>query len=109
MNNDKWGDVVEKIKATFAVEAHSVMPHSEFEKGKIETIIFTSPLGKMKIIRTSTPRVTDRKTVYSNRAGGKMAVQYEYSDTEMVDTMRIFRWDDNQEGWVKAEMAGVDG
>ena len=95
---------MEKIKSTFEVETHSIEPHAEFEKGKIETIIFTSPLGKMKIIRTTTPRVLDRKTVYSKRAGGNMAVQYEYSETEMVDTMRIFRWDENAEEWVKANM-----
>ena len=104
MNNDKWGDVVEKIKSGFAVEAHSIVPHVEFDKGKIETIIFASPMGRMKIIRTTTPRVLDRKTVYSNRIGGKVAVQYEYSDSEMVDTMRIFRWDENREEWATAQL-----
>lgn len=104
MNDDKWLDTLAKIKSQFAVEEESVLPHPDIDRGRVETVVFQSPLGKIKLVRTTTPRVLDKKTVYSRRAGSDMAVQYEYSDTEFVNNLKIYKWDDLREDWLIAQL-----
>ncbi len=104
MNDDKWQDILLKVKEKFTIEEQTTAEDLEIERSKIETVIFSSPIGRIKMVRTTTPRVLDKKTVYSRRAGSDMAVQYDYSDTEFVQNLKIFKWDDLQEDWVKASL-----
>ena len=104
MNDDKWQDILLKVKEKFTIEDQTTAEDPDIERSKIETVIFNSPIGRIKMVRTTTPRVLDKKTVYSRRAGSDMAVQYDYSDTEFVQNLKIFKWDDLQEDWVKASL-----
>lgn len=105
MNNDKWLDTLDKIKERFRIEERTDEPIEDIPNSRLETVIFESPLGRIKMMRTTTPRVLDKKTAYSNRAGSEMSVQYVYSDTETVQRVEIFRWDEGMGDWVKAEIA----
>lgn len=104
MNDDKWSDVVEKIREKFKVEQHDKMAHPDISSGQIETLIFISPVGRYKLVRTTTPRVIDKKTVYSSRAGSSTSVQYEYDEKEMTSRLDIYKWDDGLGNWEKAEI-----
>lgn len=77
--------------------------HNNPVKGKIERIEFTGPLGKMKLERTTKPKVLDKKTLYSNRAGSDMRVEYEYSPDETVQFMKAYRWNEAGEEWTEIE------
>jgi len=105
MNNDKWLDVIEKVKERFKIEERVDEPIEDIPRSRLEVVVFDSPLGRIKLMRTTKPRVLDKKTAYSNRAGSDMSVQYVYSDTEIVQRVEIFRWDENFGDWVKAEIA----
>ena len=105
MNNDKWLDVLDKVKERFGIVERTDEPIEDIPNSRLEVVIFDSPLGRIKMIRTTKPRVLDKKTAYSNRAGSDMSVQYVYSDTEIVQRVEIFRWDENFGDWVKAEIA----
>jgi len=104
MNDDKWLDTLAKIRTQFEVEEDMNEPHPDIERGRVETVVFRSPIGRIKLVRTTTPRVLDKKTVYSRRAGSDMAVQYEYSDTEFVNNFKIYKWDDLREDWLIAQL-----
>ena len=102
MQDDKWFDVLDRIKEQFELQMQETEDHPDIERGKIETVIFQSPIGRIKMVRTTTPRVLNKKTLYSARAGSDMNVQYEYSDTEYVHDLKIFKWDDMRDDWVNA-------
>jgi hypothetical protein len=105
MNNDKWLDVLDKVKERFGIVERTDEPIEDIPNSRLEVVIFDSPLGRIKMMRTTKPRVLDKKTAYSNRAGSDMSVQYVYSDTELVQRVEILRWDENFGDWVKAEIA----
>lgn len=104
MNDEKWEDAMIKIKENFQLEEELTEDHPEIERGIIETVIFDSPMGRIKLVRTTTPKVLDKKTFYSSRAGSDMAVKYEYSDTESVNTLDIFKWNGLQDDWQRASL-----
>ena len=99
MTEDKWQDILEKIKTQFEILNDEVEDHHEIPNGKVHTVIFNSPMGRVKVIRTLTPKVLDKKTVYSARAGSDMKVQYEYSKDEMVSRLQAFKWNELVDDW----------
>jgi len=49
-------------------------------------------------------KVLDKKTQYSNRAGGAMSVEYIYSETEFVDDTKITKWQEINDEWAPVEL-----
>jgi len=103
MNDEKWFDVVDKIKERFEVIERE---KTELDDGGFEeTIVFDSPLGKMKIVRTSThPRIMDRR----QQAGRHGIDPYETnkgSESErLIHQVEIFKWDNYADDWTKASL-----
>lgn len=102
MQDDKWLDVLDKIKTSFSVEEELVETIEDIPNSKVETIIFVSPMGKMKLVRTTKPRVLDKKTAYSNRAGSSMNVTYVYAENDFTHQLEVFRFDEISADWIKA-------
>ncbi len=105
MTDDKWKDVLAKIKDSFNVLEHQTVELSQDDgPGTIEFIEFDGPLGKMRLERTTQPVVLDKKILGSRRIGSESTVQYKYSDEEEFHVFNAYKWDDNQDDWVKMEM-----
>ncbi len=67
--------------------------------GETETVEFKGPLGRMKLVRLVRPLILNKKTLYSKRGGSETAVDYVYSDTEKVTSLKAYRFDDSQNDW----------
>ena len=104
MTDEKWQELVARIKSSFTVESETSEPIEDVPNAKVEEIVFVSPQAKMKVIRKTMPRVIDKKTVYSKRAGSEMNVQYECAKDELVSRIEIYRWDNLNENWARAEV-----
>lgn len=102
MNQEKWLDVVSKIKEKFDVLEHEIEELIDMP-GIVEYIIFVGPLGKVKLERTVKPVVLDKKTTFSRRVGSDVKVEYVYSDTETVDKIKAYQWDDSNDDWREIE------
>lgn len=102
MQDDKWQDIVGRVKDDFEVFEHETAELGEMP-GTVEYIVFKGPLGKMKLERTSRPLVLDKKALGSKRIGSDTYVEYIYSDTEKTHTFKAYRWDDGQNDWVEME------
>jgi hypothetical protein len=102
MDDEKWQNTVGRIKDDFEVFEHATR---QFEDGpgSAEYIIFKSPLGKIKLERTTKPLVLDKKAIGSRRIGSQATVEYIYSETEKVHTMKAYKWEESQNGWVEME------
>lgn len=104
MYDDKWFDVLDKIKEDFELIEQKTETIENIPNSKVETVIFVSPAGKMKLVRTTRPRVLDKKTVYSNRAGSSMNVNYIYAENEFTYQLEVYKWDEISDDWIKARI-----
>lgn len=105
MTEEKWQDIIAKIKDSFELIDHRTEDLAE-EKGSgtVEIIEFKGPLGNMKLERTTRPLVIDKKTIGSRRIGSEATVEYIYSDTEKIHKFTAYRFDDDNQIWVEMEM-----
>lgn len=98
MNDEKWGDLKIKLNDKFNDVTSDIRTEDrEDDVGNvitstIETLVFTSPLGKLKLERTTRPKIIDRKTHYHKGAGvGK--VEYITSDDETTSHIDVYKKD----------------
>lgn len=103
MLDERWKEITDMIKGNFEVLEHEVSDLEDMP-GNIEHIVFVHPQGDMKLERTKRPKMLDKKTSYSGRAGSDVNVEYQYSDDEMVDFLQTFLWDDEKERWNKLDI-----
>ncbi|MFA4833489.1 MAG: hypothetical protein WC619_01415 [Patescibacteria group bacterium] len=103
MTEEKWKDVVGNIKDNFEVEDEGKKRLEEMGGIDVEFIVFTGPLGKMKLEFITKPVVLDKKTNYSNRIGSETKVNYVYSESEKTSRLVAYKWEDNQEEWVEID------
>jgi hypothetical protein len=104
MQDEQWKDVIGRIQDTFRVLDHEVTRGDELT-GDVESIEFETPQGKMKLERTSKPRVVGKTAIGSKRIGSSSTVKYQYSETDRVHTVKAYRWED--EAWM--EISGQGG
>ncbi|MEK7166834.1 MAG: hypothetical protein AAB732_00220 [Patescibacteria group bacterium] len=97
MNPEKWEEIKEKIEKKFKVITKS--EETLENKGKQETIEFESPIGIVRLEFIIQPRVLDKKTQYSHRAGGQTNVEYIYSDDEMSSYLKVYKQDKETKEW----------
>ncbi len=98
MTEERWQEIVGRITDTFDVIEHE---HEDLDPGPgtIEYIVFATPSMKMKLERTVKPRVVGKRGLGSRRVGSITKVEYQYSESEFVDGVKAYRWDDRQDEW----------
>ena len=67
--------------------------------GKVEVLIFFTPIGKVKLTRESKPVVLDKKEFYSHQQGKAARIEYKFSDTEFSHKIKAYKWDDDNDNW----------
>lgn len=105
MQDEQWRDTVTRIEDTFKVTRHEVVRGDEVS-GDTETIEFETPQGRMKLERTSRPRVIGKSGLASNRIGSGATIKYEYSATEKIHSVTAFRWNESEQGWAAIDLQG---
>ncbi|MEK7653569.1 MAG: hypothetical protein AAB358_03750 [Patescibacteria group bacterium] len=103
MQPDKWQQLKGQLQDTFKDVEIKVEPLGE-GPGEKEIVLFTGPLGKMKLEYTTRPMVVDKVTHGSRRIGSQTAVEYIYSDSEFSHQLKAFKWDDEQNDWLEIDM-----
>ena len=98
---EKWQEIVGKIKDSFSVEASEKRHYDEAGGTDVESIIFSGPLGRMKLEFIVKPVVLDRKTRYSNRAGQQTVIEYVYSPEEKSHKLKAYKWDEAAGDWLE--------
>ena len=101
MNDEKWGDLKIKLNDKFKdVKESKETEDREDDVGHnitstIETLEFTSPLGELKIVRTSRPKIIDKKSHY-HKGAGVAKVEYILSEDEMHHEMKVYKKEDTK-------------
>lgn len=98
MNQERWDDIVGRIKDSFDVLEHET-EDLDPDPGTVERIVFITPAGQMKLERMRKPRVLETRGLGSNRIGSSTAVQTRYSQDEFIDMMTAFVWNEESQEW----------
>jgi hypothetical protein len=111
MQDDKWEALKEELKRKFKVEDEHFedltvqTADGPVISGKVEVIIFESPMGKVKLARESKPVVLGKKEFYSHQQGKAARVEYQFSDTEFSHKIKAYKWDDDNDEWKEIDAA----
>ena len=108
MTEEKWQNIKGMVKDKFAsveqktepLELKTGLTESQ-NIGQKETLIFDSPLGKVKLEYLTKPVVLDKKEHYSKRMGSSAQTEYILSDTEFVRRMDAYLWKNDE--WEKID------
>lgn len=100
MNIDRWKEIKINIKNTFdVIEEYE----EDLDPGTADVVEFDGPNGKMQIRFVTKPKMLDKKTSYSNRAGSAVKVDYVFSETEFTSHIEAYIWSDSDQEWKKME------
>ena len=90
MTEEKWQEIIGKIKDRFEVLAEE---ESELENspGSREAIVFNSPLGEVKLERIQKPKVKEEKTITSRRIGAAVRVEKIYEADATVSYLKAYK------------------
>lgn len=99
MNIDRWQQIVEMIKSTFEVEETGTTDSEERGGTETEYIIFTGPMGRLKLEFSTHPALVDTKTKYTKRIGSDIVIENRYSSTDTVSNLVVWKWDDDSDDW----------
>lgn len=112
MTNENWSIMVERIKNGFSEVSEEVLPlldqsGREIERGALHVLEFTHLNGqRMRLERSSRPRILNQHQSYSGRAGTAAAISYDVSDSEFTDTVVLLSEDDYGE-WQKISLSDL--
>jgi hypothetical protein len=114
MNDAKWEKLIFMIEEKFGIlslnkekieVAKTFQGQSIF--GEKETIEFKTPKGKMKVERISKPKIVDKKVLSSKRIGGKVAIEYIYSQEEKTYEVKLYQFDENKNEWQEVNFTSL--
>lgn len=88
MTDEKWQDLVGRIKDAFSVIDERTEPLAE-GPGERHSIQFSGPQGTMKLERIIRPILLDTRAIASKRIGSTATVKKEYSETESSSTVTL--------------------
>jgi hypothetical protein len=103
MDDERWEELVSRIELKLKVYEKKTVTGSD-GRTKIETVVFLGSEGKMKLERTSKPRVLDKKMHYSRRIGSAPSAEYIYSPTEKVQRVHLFKWSETEQDWEEVRL-----
>ncbi len=104
MNDDKWGEILDRVVAQFDVLEEGKEDLND-PKGVREFVIFNGPAGKMMFERTTKPKVVGRKSFGGSKYGAASGVENIYSDSEVVKTFKAYKEEGGE--WVPFEAEGM--
>ncbi len=109
MNDEKWNNLIDSLETKFGGLEKSVINKKELSfAGKeiittVEQIIFDSPMGKMKIERTTRPAILDKKIHYSHTSNSRGNTEYIYSETEKSHQVKLYKKMPGENDWQEIE------
>lgn len=98
MTPEKWQETKDKVKEKFKI-LEEYQEKDEERREDREILIFQGPLGKIKLEFITRPVILDKKTTYSRRIGGGVAVEYVYSDNELTHSLKTYLYNEPLDEW----------
>src|SRR5688572_11839319 len=97
MNDSKWADVLDNVQSNFTVEDEGREELPDVPNGSVEFVVFTSPMGRIRLQRETRPRVEETKAFGGSKYGAGQMIEKIYSATDMVH--HFSAWKDVDGEW----------
>lgn len=116
MTEDRWEETKEMAKKNFEVVEEKTEPlylktglteDTKKEIGKKEVLIFTGPIGKIKLEYSIKPVVLEKKEHFSRRAGTSAQSEYILSETEFSRRLDAYKWSEADNDWLAIEATSI--
>jgi len=104
MTPEKWQETKTQILNAFKGAEASREDLAEPDRGSVEILEFSGPLGLMRLEFTSKPLVIGKQVAGSRRIGSHHEVKYVFSETEMSHILNAFKWDEGADDWVEIDL-----
>lgn len=90
MTDERWTELVGRIKDTFRVEQESTERVAE-GRGTKRVVVFSSDQGTIKLEYWRHPAIIGTHGIQSRRIGSSAKIAYSYSPTEEVGYLKAYR------------------
>lgn len=108
MTKEKWEKIKGNILDNFEV-LDKGEEHLDDEGGTdIEFVVFSGPMGKIRLEFIVKPVILDKKTTYSRRIGSETKVDYVYSETEKSEHLIAYKWSEESDNWEEIDSKMFD-
>jgi len=114
MTPERWEEIKNTVRKNFSIEDEGTedllqeTADGTVKQGEAEYLVFESPLGRTKLALQKKPRVEDKKYHFSHRGGDSARVEYKFSESEFVYSLKAYKWDDPADEWKEMD-AGTFG
>lgn len=100
MNDERWDNLNKIINDRFEIieDYEEEIPETD-GVGYVGVVVFSTPAGTIKLERYVRPVVLNKKTFYSKRSEGEVAVKYDYSKEETTQNLKIYKLDEINDRW----------
>lgn len=104
MTLERWQQIKGMILDNFSIleQKQEILESSGGEQ--VEILEFIGSLGKMRIEFWTRPAIIGKNVSGSRRIGSYHQVKYLYSETEKINVLILYKWDDNQSDWVEVDL-----
>jgi hypothetical protein len=99
MTKNKWLDLIDMVEVKFEINENYKKPMGDESPGEKHIVVFTGPMGKIKLEFTEKARLKDVKTIYSGRVGSEVTINKIYDEEDIVSHMNAYKWDEIREEW----------
>lgn len=109
MRESRWDRLYGRIVTKFKIEKEST-EETEIGKGikkRQETIIFSTPGGRMKLQRIVRPKIERIKYRYSRLTHRGTSQEPQYSPTETVEIITLYQWNRITNQWEDVNLNGL--
>lgn len=91
---------MDHIRERFGILEQGTEPIPQYPNGRLEFLIFESPLGRVRLERITKPRTIGERALTSRRPGSATRVEAQYDLHDMIHIIRAQRWDSAAGSWV---------
>ncbi len=100
MTYERWENLVQTIRDKFGISAQG-KEELDPGPGHVEYLVCSTPVGEVRLELEVKPRVLEKKTYYSKRAGAATTVEYKYDPDAHTLTLHALRKDPGTGDWVE--------
>ena len=91
MTDERWKDLLGRLQDEGKVEARETESLGE-RPGTVERVTIATPLGRLRLSRTTEPKRLTEKAFYSKRGSSTVSVRANYDESEMLHVFTVERF-----------------
>lgn len=114
MSPERWAQIKNTVQKQFGIQEQGTEDlmvqtgEGPKKQGEAEFVIFSGPMGQMKLQFQKKPKLEEKKFHFSHRQGDSARVEYRFSDSEMVYALKVYKWNEAEDEWKEID-AGAFG